>query len=790
MFTQIHRFSQVGSRIGRAVGPALVLALGAGSAIGQVCPSLGVINAPNPTASGWFGHSGAMSFGGLNNRPLMVVGEPQRDVGANSNDRGGFTVYEHNGSSWVNIFGIINTSGQDFERLGHNVGFADPWIIAGAYAFSMGQGRAVVYRRPSNGSGYAAQATLIAQDVNSMGNFGAAVAITGQQDGWAIVGAPNHTVFGFTNESGAVYVFTRNAVNNTWNQVWTMQGTEASGSSFAHRGSSVAISQSTPYAAFSTPDGTMPGQPGSHGFVQVVTRQADGAISPTVAMIRASSPEINEDFGRSIAIEGDVLVVGAPREDFSGLEALGGTPATDSGAVYVFEKMAGNWTQIQKFRAPIPTSSTFFGSKVAFDGERIVVAGNGNSTAHVYRKVNGTWVHQARFEDPSTSASSNYGSALGVQGEHIMIGDSWEDPISLLNAGSVYTARLPDAPQGDVPADAIAVGSGDQTGCTDAATPTPYATATCGSSSASNDVWFRFTPMCSGNAIFDTFGSGFDTVLSVHSQPPNAANAFQLACNDDASFQPPNNRASLVTFDFTGGEDYYIRVGGFQAASGQFTLRHLFTYPSTPDNCANAPSVAPGSTFFHTCTATGSSNLPINCGAGNATNDVWFKYVATQSGSTRISTCGSLFDTVLAVYQSPGCPFAGSPALACNDDITSVCDVPSSNFWVSSVTINAVQGQTYYIRVGGYDPNDVGDGQINITPPTVCDSLDFNNDGSSFDPQDIDAFLSVFSEGPCIPGSATCNDIDFNNDGSLFDPCDIDAFLLVFSEGPCTLCGE
>jgi hypothetical protein len=74
------------------------------------------------------------------------------------------------------------------------------------------------------------------------------------------------------------------------------------------------------------------------------------------------------------------------------------------------------------------------------------------------------------------------------------------------------------------------------------------------------------------------------------------------------------------------------------------------------------------------------------------------------------------------------------------------------------------------------------------TGPT-CDSIDFNNDTSFFDPTDIDAFLSVFSEGPCLPESATCNDIDFNNDGSLFDPCDIDSFLLQFSEGPCTLCG-
>jgi len=73
-----------------------------------------------------------------------------------------------------------------------------------------------------------------------------------------------------------------------------------------------------------------------------------------------------------------------------------------------------------------------------------------------------------------------------------------------------------------------------------------------------------------------------------------------------------------------------------------------------------------------------------------------------------------------------------------------------------------------------------------LTPiGNVCDSIDFNNDASLFDPTDIDAFLSVFSEGPCLPTGATCNDIDFNNDGSLFDPADIDSFLSVFSEGPC-----
>ncbi|MFO0857787.1 MAG: hypothetical protein U0640_10570 [Phycisphaerales bacterium] len=78
---------------------------------------------------------------------------------------------------------------------------------------------------------------------------------------------------------------------------------------------------------------------------------------------------------------------------------------------------------------------------------------------------------------------------------------------------------------------------------------------------------------------------------------------------------------------------------------------------------------------------------------------------------------------------------------------------------------------------------------VSLTPcGPVCNDIDFNNDGSLFDPQDIDAFLSVYSEGPCIPDTATCDGIDFNNDTSVFDPCDISSFLQVFSEGPCELC--
>jgi hypothetical protein len=49
---------------------------------------------------------------------------------------------------------------------------------------------------------------------------------------------------------------------------------------------------------------------------------------------------------------------------------------------------------------------------------------------------------------------------------------------------------------------------------------------------------------------------------------------------------------------------------------------------------------------------------------------------------------------------------------------------------------------------------------------------------------------AVLSVEPLPECPVFCDDIDFNNDGSFFDPCDINSFLLVFSEGPCTNCGE
>ncbi len=167
-------------------------------------------------------------------------------------------------------------------------------------------------------------------------------------------------------------------------------------------------------------------------------------------------------------------------------------------------------------------------------------------------------------------------------------------------------------------------------------------------------------------------------------------------------------------------------------------------------------------------------------------SDIWFSLNPSVNVVMTLSTCnadtgftGSQPDTLLGVRRF--CDDNGF--FVCADD-TPGCGVGTR---LSNIALTANEEYLICIRAWG---TDIENGLLNVNYRFTCDSIDFNNDTSLFDPQDIEAFLSVYSEGPCVPAFATCNDIDFNNDTSVFDPCDISSFLVMYSEGPCTPCGQ
>ncbi|MFO0855750.1 MAG: hypothetical protein U0640_00155 [Phycisphaerales bacterium] len=338
-------------------------------------------------------------------------------------------------------------------------------------------------------------------------------------------------------------------------------------------------------------------------------------------------------------------------------------------------------------------------------------------------------------------------------------------------------ACAPLPPVNDLCANATWAAAGvTYTGST--ANATTDGTASCVANSV--DVWFKYRPVTTGSVNIRTCGSDFDTVLSVHS----ACGGTQLACNDDsAATCGTNSVQSALNVNMTAGTTYWIRIAGWQGAFGNYSL--LITgggggVPPLNDDCAQRQGIA-GTAIFNTTGASTDGPTTNNC--GQVFNDIWYNYPSLCTGNLQIRMSGTGFTPKVAVYSGSTCGNESTREIGCGS-------ATNNNI---AVTVPVVAGQGYTIRIGSNANGTVGAGEISFTcvpaGPT-CDSIDFNNDTSLFDPIDIDAFLSVYGEGPCVPANATCNDIDFNNDSSVFDPCDIDSFLLVFSEGPCTPCGQ
>ncbi|NOT02280.1 MAG: hypothetical protein HOP29_16865, partial [Phycisphaerales bacterium] len=110
----------------------------------------------------------------------------------------------------------------------------------------------------------------------------------------------------------------------------------------------------------------------------------------------------------------------------------------------------------------------------------------------------------------------------------------------------------------------------------------------------------------------------------------------------------------------------------------------------TGDVCSSCIRVDPGSTFIGN-NANAAPGAPTSCGGGEDVFDVWHCFVPPCSGTAKINTCGSTFNTTLAAYAS-----CQSPELACNDN---GCGAPTAGS--SQIEIPVIAGENYFIRIAG-----------------------------------------------------------------------------------------
>ena len=242
--------------------------------------------------------------------------------------------------------------------------------------------------------------------------FGHSVAM---DNGTAVVGAPKHDANDLTN-SGAAYVFTRNS-SGRWSQVAKLTASDgADGDEFGH---SVAVHGDTVVIGAYKHNGNT-------GTAYVFTRNEEGAWSQE-AKLTASDGAAGDEFGYSVAVHGDTVVVGAYQHDANSL--------SNSGAAYVFSKPTnGGWvttnTETAKLTDLGGAALDRFGRSVAVHEMEVVVGAYfseaGKGAAYVFTTPNTGWAgiiaEPAQLAASDGAATDHFGWSVALGGNTIVVG--------------------------------------------------------------------------------------------------------------------------------------------------------------------------------------------------------------------------------------------------------------------------------------------------------------------------------------------------------------------------------
>ena len=210
---------------------------------------------------------------------------------------------------------------------------------------------------------------IVGSDTGSYDHFGRSLALAGDR---LIVGAPDHGGSGYSQ--GAAYIFYRDLGGiDAWGQVAKLMAGDAH--DFESLGSSVAISGEHAVV------GAVGGDVDDTGSAYVFARTRGGEDAwGQVVKITASDAQPQDEFGNSVVIQGDTIVVGAPCEDGQG--GIGDNP----GAVYIFSRNRGGtdaWGEVLKLSRSDGTGA-FFGISAGLSGNYLVVGAlyNGGTGAN------------------------------------------------------------------------------------------------------------------------------------------------------------------------------------------------------------------------------------------------------------------------------------------------------------------------------------------------------------------------------------------------------------------------
>lgn len=295
----------------------------------------------------------------------------------------------------------------------------------------------------SAGSSRSVRATVIEEvaKLESSGQaagdgLGAGVAVAGEA---IAVGAPGEDQ-GFYAR-GAAYVFTEPPGG------WTGEVTESATllptnpADFDRFGHAVAADNDVVVVAASYADPNGDDSGAVYVFVKPPGGWA-GTLTESARLLPADGAA-GDNFGCSVAIEGETIVVGSRYDDDQG---------SNSGSVYVFLEPTGGWSSIVHHSAKLTASNGAvddnLGTAVSISGDVIVAGaqrhdhwGIDSGAAYVFEKPAGGWAgslaHDAMLVPSDGAIIDNFGDALVVVGDCVLVGSKGNDHLGD-DSGSAY----------------------------------------------------------------------------------------------------------------------------------------------------------------------------------------------------------------------------------------------------------------------------------------------------------------------------------------------------------------
>ena len=385
------------------------------------------------TAGDLFGASVALSD------DTALVGAFWDDVDGNV-DQGSAYVFVRTGSTWSLQAQLTATDGAATDRFGGRVALVGDTALVGAFTTTVGanpyQGAAYVFVR--DGSDWTEQAKLIANDGTAYDHFGASVALSADT---ALVGAYEDDVDG-NLQQGSSYVFVR--ADSSWSQQARLTATD--GAAGDYFGYSVALSGDTALVgAFYDTVGANAEQGSAYVFVRT------GSTWTQQSQLTANDGARSDNFGTSVAIEGDTALIGAYYDTIDVNSA--------QGSAYLFVREGAAWSQQARLTATGGATSDHFGISTALSGDTAVVGAHeadvGNDedqgAAFVFVREGTSWSQQAHFSATDGAAGDHFGISVALSNNRTLIGAWHSDgvaPAESADEGAAYFGLLTLLPNG------------------------------------------------------------------------------------------------------------------------------------------------------------------------------------------------------------------------------------------------------------------------------------------------------------------------------------------------------